>query len=129
MTGRRDSRACSATLASGAAILALIASWAAPADQSARKASAHLETVVVTAKRWYSPEEDAEIAFRLQKALHDDPYILDTHVTVETRNGIIYLEGFVLDDWDLDKVLRKAWKLYGYRRVINDLELHDIGAD
>jgi len=111
--------------------VALAQSWGPSAsanDPAANKD--RVPTIVVTAKRrHFDPVEDAATTVRVQTALHEDPYVLDDHLTVTTVDGVVYLEGFVFDDWDLSRVLRMARRLAGGRRVVNRLEFVSGGSD
>lgn len=85
------------------------------------------ESIVVTAQRPSVPDE--VVAQHIATALHLDPYFYDGHVTVTVKNGIARLEGIVFDDWDLRIALRKARKIPGVKRVVNELEISSNGSD
>jgi osmotically-inducible protein OsmY len=59
----------------------------------------------------------------VELALKLDPYVDDQHVTVTTKNGIVTIQGFVQDAWDLLALRRIAKRVAGVKRVVNDVEL------
>jgi len=77
-----------------------------------------LEEIVVTARRL-----DLEVQAQVTAALREDRYANDRHVTVNVRNGIVTLEGFVTDEWDLRALRRAASKVAGVKKVVNNLDL------
>jgi hypothetical protein len=83
-----------------------------------------LETIVVKGRRYPEPIPDEELERRVTTALHDDPFFYDEHVTVTVTNGIVHLEGFVLDDDDIRDALRIIRKKFpNAKRVVNELEV------
>lgn len=78
-----------------------------------------LNPIVVTAQRL----KDAEMIALVETALHSDPYVLDDHVTVTAKNGVVTLRGIVLDEWDARQMKRIVRKMPGVRMVVDDLEL------
>ena len=90
------------------------------AQQAHASTGNELQQITVTAQKTFPDEEVTE---RVETALHDDPYVLDTHVTITTKNGVVTLHGFVFDFWDLQAMRRLAKKIPGVKRVVNDLEL------
>ena len=61
--------------------------------------------------------------------LRSDPYIDDSHITVSVRNGVVTLEGIVLDHSDLLAALRISGRISGVKALVDDLQLHRIGDD
>jgi hypothetical protein len=90
------------------------------AQQALASTGNELQEITVTARKTFPDEEVTE---RVEMALHDDPYVLDTHVTITTKNGVVTLHGFVFDFWELRTMMRLARKIPGVKRVANDLEL------
>ena len=93
---------------------------------AANPAKAPLAEVIVTARRQLS---DEQVTQQVERALDKDPYIYAEHITVTTRNGVVRVEGIVLDVQQLIDVLRLCRKASGSRRVVNEMELHDAFAD
>jgi len=84
-----------------------------PADQTVRT------EVVITATR----QTDTVITARVTQVLQDDPYVFGGHIGVVTENGIVRLEGMVLDVTDMYRAVMLARRIAGRRRVVNELEL------
>jgi hypothetical protein len=82
-----------------------------------------LAPVVVTAHKLVP---DEEVTQRVETAFDADKYFYGAQVRVRTRNGVVYLDGSVWDDWDMRSVLRIARHIPGVKRVVNNL---DIGPD
>jgi osmotically-inducible protein OsmY len=80
---------------------------------------------VVTAQRRTAVVPDEVVKTHVESALHDDRYFLDTHVTVTVKNGVVYLEGVVFDDWDVRNARRIARRIQGVRRVVSDFYVPD----
>jgi hypothetical protein len=122
VVSRSAQRICFAP-ASFAAIFTLLSFfWATQisAQQALSSTGNELQEITVTARKTFPDEEVTE---RVEMALHDDPYVLDTHVTITTKNGVVTLHGFVFDYWELRSMMRLARKIPGVKRVANDLEL------
>ena len=66
---------------------------------------------------------DEEVSRQVELALKLDPYVDDQHVTVTTKNGIVTIQGFVQDAWDLLALRRITKRVAGVKRVVNDVEL------
>jgi osmotically-inducible protein OsmY len=67
---------------------------------------------------------DEELKRDVKRALHEDPFFYDEHVTVTVEKGIVHLEGIVLDPGDIRDVMRIIKKKFpGVKRVINELEV------
>ena len=75
--------------------------------------------VVVSATRL----EDEALTAKVVQGLQEDPYIFAGHITVETENGVVRLQGIATDASDLHRTLRLARRIAGKRRVINEIEL------
>ena len=91
------------------------------ADQPAASPSDRVESIVVTGKRRSIP--DAEVTRMVETAMHDNPLLLDDHITVETINGVVWLRGQVFDEWSLERAYRAARRASGGKRIVVDLEL------
>ncbi|MDP9065525.1 MAG: BON domain-containing protein [Pseudomonadota bacterium] len=63
----------------------------------------------------------------MQSALHSDPYVFDTYITVRVQEGRIVLSGFVYDAWDLRSALRIARSAAGLLPVVDDVEIKTAG--
>ena len=115
-----------------AAVLMIAATEPSAALADADVASSEpTPTVIVTARKYrvFDPVADAETTVRVVVALHDDPFLLDDHMSVTTVDGVVCLDGFVYDDWDLSQVLRLARRLAGGRRIVNRLEFATGGPE
>jgi hypothetical protein len=113
-------------LAAVCAVLGCFATQLRAEDAGAPLAVAPPERVVITAKPSVG---DEAVTQRVQTTLHLDPFLDDTRITVHVANGVVTLEGIVLDDWDLRRAVRISSKADGVKRVIDDLDLHRIGDD
>jgi BON domain len=91
------------------------------ADQPAASPSDRLESIVVTGKKLSIP--DAEVTRRVETALQNNSTIFDDHITVETRNGVVWLHGLIFDEWSLERAYRAARKASGGKRIVLDLEM------
>lgn len=89
------------------------------AQRAAAPANA-LAEITVTGRK-IIPDE--EVSQQVELALKLDPYVDDQHVTVTTKNGIVTIQGFVQDAWDLLALRRIAKRVAGVKRVVNDVEL------
>ncbi|SPE20748.1 exported hypothetical protein [Burkholderiales bacterium] len=114
-----------------AVMFAGLASWATPAsaDEEGAPAVAPLEPITVTARKSSETVADEELRQQVQTALHSDPYFFDAHVTVTVHDGVVTLEGMVLDFWDLRDAIRISHKVEGVKGVNDELELHISGSD
>jgi hypothetical protein len=86
--------------------------------------ASELDPIVVTAQKFAVPDE--EVTRRVETAFDADEYFYGAQVRVRTRNGVVYLDGEVWDDWDMRRVLKIARHIPGVKRVVNNL---DIGPD
>ena len=101
----------------------------APARAQASQLQLHDEVprqeVTITASR----QTDAVLTAKVERALHDDPYIFAAHMSVVTENGIVRLQGIALDVNDLRQALALARRIAGKRRVVNEIDLIPPDAD
>lgn len=89
-----------------------------------------LETVVVQGHRFPDPVYDEQLRVEVKTVLHDDPFFYDAHVTVTVRDGVVHLEGFVLDYSDVTTVLRIIKRKFPrLKRVVNELEVSRGDSD
>jgi osmotically-inducible protein OsmY len=105
-------------------VAALVAATAAAAQAAPAPRSGNPE-VVITASR----EPDAVLVARVERAMQDDPYLYVNHVSVSAENGVVRLEGFVGDPFDMLQLVRLARRIAGKRRVINEIEVISGGVD
>jgi hypothetical protein len=80
------------------------------------------DTVTVTADRTHQIA-DEQLAQDVKTALRSDPIVDDNHVTITVKNGVVTMQGFVQDAWDLSALRRVAKKVPGVKRIVNDVEL------
>jgi len=106
-------------LTASVAVLSVLWGAASVAQHTAAPAAA-LAEITVTGKK-IIPDE--EVSRQVEFALELDPYIDDRHVTVTTKNGIVTLQGFVQDAWDLLALRRITKRVAGVKQVVNDVEL------
>jgi hypothetical protein len=104
--------------------LGLAASICLAREAASQPVPAELDPIVVTARKLAVSDE--EVTHRVESAFDADKYFYGAQVTVRTRNGVVYLDGSVWDDWDMRSVLRIARHIPGVKRVVNNL---DIGPD
>lgn len=97
----------------GIAVLIWLTIYAIPicADEARSPSDQPLKAIVVTGKRVPVTVPDAVLQERVEDAMHSDPYILDTHVTVTVKNGVDILEGIVLDQWSFSDATRISRKI------------------
>ena len=100
---------------------------AAPANAGAASVAQHaaapanaLAEITVTGRKIIP---DQEVSQQVELALKLDPYVDDRHVTVTTKNGIVTIQGFVQDSWDLLALRRITKRVAGVKQVVNDVEL------
>lgn len=84
---------------------------------------------MVGAQRLPPNASDEEVIRAVAQSIAEDPWIFAPHVTISARNGVIYVEGFVSDEWDLYHILDRARKIAGRRRVVNDLQFDMVDDD
>ncbi len=94
------------------------------AGEVSASAPGSLDTIVVPGTRLPQSVPDEQLKQQVRATLHDDPFFYDEHVTVTVTNGVVHLEGIVLDASDIKDVLRIIKKKFpGVKRVINELEI------
>jgi hypothetical protein len=104
--------------------------WRAEAaDKPAKPSSPELAPIVIRGERLPPNASDEEVTRAVVQSIAKDPWIFADHVTVTTRNGVVYVEGFVSDVWDLYHILDRARKIAGRRKVVNDLEFDAVGDE
>ena len=121
-------RDCNRSARGHAVVIAILlgAAGYCPAHDGAEKADAHVEEVVIQAKRQAA---DEQVTRQVQKTLTDDPWIYAEHITVTTENGVVRLEGFVGDTGERFRILRRCRKIPGARRVVDALEIINNDPD
>jgi hypothetical protein len=104
--------------------------WRAEAaDQPAKPRTSELAPIVITGQRLPPNASDEEVTRAVVQSIAEDPWIFADHVTITTRNGVVYIEGVVFDEWDLYHILDRARKIAGRRKVVDDLEFHMVDDD
>ena len=109
-----------------ALVLAVLSCSAAPvsAHDEPTPAVDPLQTIVVHGKRYPDSVPDEELSREVRTAVHDDPFFYGEHVTITVTNGIVHLEGFVLDYGDVKDVLRLIIRKFPHvKRGVNELEV------
>jgi osmotically-inducible protein OsmY len=101
------------------AVLSILWGAASVAQHTAAQENV-LAEITVTGRK-IIPDE--EVSRQVELALELDPYVDDRHVTVTTKNGIVTIQGFVQDAWDLLALRRITKRVAGVKRVVNDVEL------
>jgi hypothetical protein len=104
--------------------------WRAEAaDKPAKPRSSELAPIVITGQRLPPNASDEEVTRAVVHSIAEDPWIFADHVTISTRNGVVYLEGVVSDEWDLYHILDRARKIAGRRKIVDQLEFDSVGDD
>jgi osmotically-inducible protein OsmY len=113
--------------ASAATALALLGAWSSPlgAQEAAVPPAGSGRQIVITGKKG-PPVSDEEVTRRVQAALHSNRYFNDDRVTVTTKDGVVTLEGVVVDPMDLYAALRISRNIEGVQRVNDLLEISDL---
>ena len=106
-------------LTASVAVLSVLWGSASVAQHTAAPANA-LAEITVTGRK-IIPDE--EVSRQVEFVLELDPYVDNRHVTVTTKNGIVTLQGFVQDAWDLLALRRITKRVAGVKQVVNDVEL------
>jgi osmotically-inducible protein OsmY len=102
-------------------LAALAFCWTAASIAQQPSTPVHLlDQIVVTGKKI---KTDDEVTKQVEIALRADPYVLDDHVTITTKDGIVALHGLALDNWDVQVMKRIAKRMPGVRRVVDDVEV------
>jgi hypothetical protein len=79
-----------------------------------------LAEIIVTGEKIV---EDELVSRQVAAALHSDPNVLDDHITVTVRNGIVTLHGIALDYWDVRAMKRISRRVAGVKRVVDDIDV------
>jgi BON domain-containing protein len=104
--------------------------WRAEAaDKPAKPRSPELAPIVIRGERLPPNASDEEVTRAVVQSIAKDPWIFADHVTITTRSGVVYVEGFVSDEWDLYHILDRARKIAGRRKVVNNLEFDAVGDE
>jgi glutathione S-transferase len=106
-------------------VAALVASPALRSQAAPEPAEKLPLEIVISAER----ERDAALAAKVEQALQNDPYLFTDHISVSAEHGVVRLEGFVTDPFEMRQLLRIARRAAGKRRVINEIEFVDPGVD
>lgn len=75
--------------------------------------------IVISATR----QKDEAVTARVVQAMHEDPYLFASHITVVTEGGVVRVQGIVTDVTDLYRALYLARRIAGSRHVRNEMEL------
>jgi osmotically-inducible protein OsmY len=92
-------------------------------------AAVTLDPIIVTEQKSANAIADEKLRQIVKTALHDDPYCYDYHFTVTVKDGVVILNGFAVDMWDMQDAKRISGKIPGVKRVINSIELVGQGSD
>jgi osmotically-inducible protein OsmY len=124
MTRSSNDHSCSKAL-SGLVLIALLGpATTLSAERTRASARDPLDTILVQANRFPDAVRDEQLRVEVKTVLHDDPYFYDGHVTVTVKDGVVHLEGAVLDYGDIGSVLRIIKKKFPrVKRVVNELEV------
>ena len=79
-----------------------------------------LTEIIVTGKKIV---DDELVSRQVATALHSDPNVLDDHITVTVKNGIVTLHGIALDYWDVRAMRRLSRRVAGVKRVVDDIDV------
>jgi osmotically-inducible protein OsmY len=99
------------------------------ADEPAKPRSTVLAPIVISGQRLPPNASDEEVTRAVVESIAQDRWIFADHVTITTRNGVVYVQGHVSDEWDLYHILDRARKIAGRRKIVNDLEFDMVGDD
>lgn len=78
-----------------------------------------------------TPEQEAQdraTVAAVQSALRADSHIYSDHITVRAEKGVVYLGGYVWNDYDMYQAQQDAQSAEGVTRVVNDMELELQGV-
>jgi osmotically-inducible protein OsmY len=87
-----------------------------------------LDPIVINGSKATKPADEA-LRRQVQAALHDDPFFYDAHVTVTVHDGVVTLEGFVFDLWDLRDAMRIGSRIPGVKRIDSRLDIIGLSYD
>ena len=85
-----------------------------------------LDPIVVTDKKHWDAVADEKLRMQVVTALHNDPYCYDYHIIVAVKNGVVTLDGFVLDISDVWDAKRISARIPGVKQVIFAAEYFDL---
>jgi hypothetical protein len=111
------------------ACITVLSLRAEAADTPAKPRSSDLAPIVIRGQRLPSNASDEEVTRAVAQSIAEDPWIFADHVTIITRNGVVYIEGVVSDEWDLYHILDRARKIAGRRKIVDNLEFDMVGDD
>jgi len=111
------------------ACLTVLCWHAEAADPPDKLRSSELAPIVIRGQRLPPDASDEEVTRAVVQSIAKAPWIFADHVTITPRNGVVYLEGFVTDEWDLYHILDRARKIAGRRRVVNNIEFDMVDDD
>ena len=94
--------------------------WAASSYAQPRVFDPTLTEIIVTGKKIV---DDELVSKQVAAALHADPTVMDDHITVTVRNGIVTLHGIALDYWDVRAMKRLSRRVAGVKRVVDDIDV------
>lgn len=104
--------------------------WPAEAaDKPAKPRSSELAPIVIRGQRLPPDASDEEVTRAVVQSIAEDPWIFADHVTITTRNGVVHIEGFVSDEWDVYHIIDRARKIAGRRKIVDNLEFDAVGDD
>jgi osmotically-inducible protein OsmY len=107
----------------GAALVALLCGTTSVGADKDSSDTASLDTIVVTAKKL---AQDEWLTRQVEAALLSNPYLIGQHINVTIKNGVVFLDGIVYDDWDIRIAKRISQRIPGVRRVnTTDLDIED----
>ena len=94
--------------------------WAASSHAQPGLLDPALTEIIVTGKKIV---DDELVSRHVAAALHSDPSVLDDHITVTVRNGVVTLHGIALDYWDVRAMKRLSRHVAGVKRVVDDIDV------
>ncbi len=68
-------------------------------------------------------DNDTELAESVSEILEKDPYVDASRIGVTCRDGVVMLDGFVLNDVEKMNAENDAWSIFGVDGVINRLQI------
>lgn len=68
---------------------------------------------------------DSQITEQLSAGLYRDPTLASNDISVQTRDGVVYLHGIVDTNVQRANVEAQARAIAGVRRVVNSIELRN----
>jgi hypothetical protein len=117
-------------LAVGAVLWSLCPGLTAAANPpAAGSPPSELSQIVVQARKIPVTLPDEIVTQQIESAIRANRYLNADHVTIQTRNGVVHLQGLIQDEWDLRQLQRLVRRIGSVRRVVNDLDLDTGGSD